>query len=121
MTASPPDATPTELLLEYEVLGTPGTLHYALAEADAAAQGGKVNTEQPQGDTCECLPTAQEPYLVLASTQSYFLFACFKMGGLKTGLGMAINLILTKAPLVANLTKVELSRVATVQTCDAAG
>ena len=43
VTASPPDATTTELLLEYEVLGTTGTLHYALSEAEAAAQGGKVN------------------------------------------------------------------------------
>lgn len=49
-TASPPDATTTEILLEYEVLGTAGLLHYALAEAGAgaaAAQGGKVNTELP--------------------------------------------------------------------------
>lgn len=38
--ASPPDATTTELLLEYGVLGTAGTLHYTLSEAEAAAKGG---------------------------------------------------------------------------------
>lgn len=40
--ARPPDATTTELLLEYEVLGTAGRLHYTLSEAEASAKGGKV-------------------------------------------------------------------------------
>lgn len=49
VTAAPPDATTTELLLTYEVVGTAGTLHYALSEAETAAQGGKVTIEKTQG------------------------------------------------------------------------
>lgn len=40
--ASPLDATTTEVLLEYEVVGTVGRMYYALTEAEAAATGGKV-------------------------------------------------------------------------------
>lgn len=38
----PPDATTTELLLEYEVLETAGQMYYALSEASAITEGGKV-------------------------------------------------------------------------------
>lgn len=38
----PPDATTTELLLEYEVLETAGQMYYALSEAAATLAGGKV-------------------------------------------------------------------------------
>lgn len=44
--ASPPDATTTELLLEYEVLGTTGRLYYTLSEAETSAKGGKVVSER---------------------------------------------------------------------------
>ena len=44
--AVPADATTSEMLLEFEVLGTTGTLHYALSEAEAAAKGGQVTKEQ---------------------------------------------------------------------------
>lgn len=43
--ASPPDATTTELLVEYDVLGTAGMLHYVLSEAESATQGGQVTIE----------------------------------------------------------------------------
>ncbi len=44
--AAPADATTSEMLVEFEVLGTTGTLHYALSEAEAAAKGGQVIREQ---------------------------------------------------------------------------
>lgn len=39
---SPPDATTSELLLEYEVTGTAGRMYYALSEVQPAAKAGKV-------------------------------------------------------------------------------
>ena len=38
----PPDATTTELLLEYEVLETPGRMYFAISEAAAMPESGKV-------------------------------------------------------------------------------
>lgn len=55
--ASPPDATTTELLLEYDVLGTAGTLYYALSEAEAAAKGGKVVKGINARSTCALMTT----------------------------------------------------------------
>lgn len=43
--AAPADATTSEMRVEFEVLGTTGTLHYALSEAEAAAKGGQVIKE----------------------------------------------------------------------------
>lgn len=43
--ASPVDATTTELLVGYEVLGTAGKMYYALSESEAAAKGGKVTQQ----------------------------------------------------------------------------
>lgn len=40
--AEAPDATTTELVVEYEVRGTAGRLHYALAEEVVATKAGKV-------------------------------------------------------------------------------
>lgn len=40
----PPDATTTELLLEYEVLETAGQMYYALSEAAAIPESAKVMT-----------------------------------------------------------------------------
>lgn len=40
--ARAPDATTTELVVEYEVRGTSGRLHYALAEEGVATKAGKV-------------------------------------------------------------------------------
>lgn len=39
---NPPDATTTQLLLEYEVLGTTGLMYHALMEAGEAADKEKV-------------------------------------------------------------------------------
>lgn len=48
---APPDATTTELLLEYEVLQTTGRMYYALCEAEAADKGGKVTQQKTRIST----------------------------------------------------------------------
>lgn len=45
---SPLDATTTELLLEHEVLGTAGRMHYAVLEVQAATMSGKVTYRKDQ-------------------------------------------------------------------------
>lgn len=75
--ARPPDATTTELLVEYEVLGTAGRLYYALVEQSEMDKGGKVSTADPLKTfpvidrSCERHTLyAMEPMLAVRSTVS---------------------------------------------------